>query len=664
MLDIAAVFLPLLVAFVAGFAGKHIGNRATQIVACIAMLGAAVISIIVLRNVALHGTSETLVLGTWIESGALNVSWGIKIDALSAAMMAIVNVVSALVHVYAVGYMRGDKSIPRFFAYMGLFTFFMLALVTADNLLQMFFGWEGVGLCSYLLIGFWFERENANAAAIKAFLINRIGDIGFMLGVFGCFLIFDSVQFDVMFKKAPEVADLSFVFFGGAVPALTTVCLLLFIGAMGKSAQLGLHTWLPDAMEAPTPVSALIHAATMVAAGVFMIARLSPLFEYAPTARAVVAVVGALTALFGAAVVCTQFDIKRVLAWSTISQLGFMFFALGVSAYAAAMFHLMTHAIFKALLFLGAGSVIHALGGEQDMRKMGGLWRDQPITCACMGAGALALMGIGIDGVFGFAGFYSKDLILNSAIASREWFGVLAYVLGLAASFMTAFYAARLMIMTFYGAPQGERHAHESPWLMLGPLVVFALGAVFAGWTAEDFFGGAGRGAFWRDTLFALPEHDPIEAAQVLSCWVKLLPLVAALSGLSLAYGVYVRKRAPVTPAKAGVPFAFLLGKKTINGMPAFAGMTRGLYRLISNKLTFDEAYDFLFTRPTRRLGRFLWQTGDEKIIDGCGLDKGAALIMRLGRHSGTLQTGYVFHYAFVMALGIAGFVTWFWVRG
>src|ERR1700722_8470672 len=414
-LDLAAVFLPLLGAFVAGLFGRAIGDRASQIVTCACMLLAAAASIAIFNNVALGHHVLDRTLFTWISSGSFSVDWALHTDTLTAVMLLVVNGVSSMVHVYSVGYMSHDKSIPRFMSYLSLFTFFMLMLVTSANLLQMFFGWEGVGLASYLLINFWYEKESANNAAIKAFLVNRVGDFGFALGIFGCYMLFDSVTFQALFNKAPQLIDAQFIFLGHTVPALTTVCLLLFVGAMGKSAQLGLHTWLPDAMEGPTPVSALIHAATMVTAGVFMVARLSPMFEYSQTALMVVTIVGALTCFVAGSIGLTQFDIKRVIAYSTMSQLGYMFFAAGVSAYSAAIFHLMTHAFFKALLFLGAGSVIHAMSGEQDMRKMGGIWRKIPVTYALMWIGSLALAGIGVEDVFGFAGFYSKDLILEAA---------------------------------------------------------------------------------------------------------------------------------------------------------------------------------------------------------------------------------------------------------
>ncbi|MBM3565809.1 MAG: NADH-quinone oxidoreductase subunit L, partial [Alphaproteobacteria bacterium] len=467
----AAIFLPLLGAAIAGAISfwpaadadaKHRLDRLAQFVTCGAMVLAGVLSAFIFKAVALDGEPRTIELFTWIDSGALEIAWALKFDTLTAVMVLVVCNVAALIHIYSVGYMAHDNSVPRFMSYLSLFTFFMLMLVTADNLVQMFFGWEGVGLASYLLIGFWYERPSANAAAIKAFVVNRVGDFGFALGILLVFVLFQSVSFDVIFAAAPSKANTVIHIFGGDFNAMTVACLLLFVGAMGKSAQLGLHTWLPDAMEGPTPVSALIHAATMVTAGVFMVARLSPLFELSDTALAVVTVVGASTAIFAATVGCVQNDIKRVIAYSTCSQLGYMFFACGVSAYAAGIFHLMTHAFFKALLFLGAGSVIHAMSDEQDMRRMGGIWKAVPVTYGLMWIGSLALAGVPP-----FAGFYSKDIVLEAAFAANTFVGQYAFWMGIAAAFLTAFYSWRLLIMTFHGKPRADEHVmahvHESP---------------------------------------------------------------------------------------------------------------------------------------------------------------------------------------------------------
>ena len=645
-LDILAVFLPLLGAAVAGLFGRSIGDRASQVVTCACLLIAAACSIAIFHEVAIEHHVFDRDLLHWFDSGTLSVDWALHIDTLTAIMLVVVNGVSSMVHVYSVGYMSHDKSIPRFMAYLSLFTFFMLMLVTSANLVQMFFGWEGVGLASYLLINFWYEKTSANNAAIKAFIVNRVGDFGFVLGIFGCYMLFGSVNYPDMFAKAHGLATTQFIFLGQTLPALTTVCLLLFVGAMGKSAQLGLHTWLPDAMEGPTPVSALIHAATMVTAGVFMLARLSPLFEYAPDALMVVAIVGALTAIVAASIGLTQFDIKRVIAYSTMSQLGYMFFAAGVSAYSAAIFHLMTHAFFKALLFLGAGSVIHAMSGEQDMRKMGGIWRKIPYTYTLMWIGSLALAGVGFENVFGFAGFYSKDMILESAIASGKWYGEFAYILGLCAAFMTAFYSWRLIIMTFHGASRADHHTqehvHESPPVMLLPLVPLAIGAIFAGWYAVDWFGGDGREAFWGKAIFVLNGHDSVGARENIPEFEKWLPLGVVLPGIFFAYIFYVKK--PTWPGKLA------------NALGAF-------YRLVYHKYYFDEIYDFLFVRPARCLGYILWKDGDDGVIDRFGPDGFAGLAVRIAQRASALETGFVYHYAFAMVIGVAAFVTWFWFK-
>lgn len=495
-MELLAVFLPLFAFIIAGLFGKQIGDRGCQIVTAGAVITAALCSVILFFEIAMvNHQGYTSILANWVTSGNFDVKWAIRIDTLSVVMMCVINIVSACVHLYSIGYMSHDPAKGRFMAYLSLFTFAMLMLVTSDNLLQLFFGWEGVGLASYLLIGFWNHKHSANAAAQKAFIVNRVGDFGLALGIMAIFVIFGSIEFDDIFTRTEELKDFTFNFLGYELHGFTVAALLLFMGAVGKSAQLGLHTWLPDAMEGPTPVSALIHAATMVTAGVFLISRMSPLFEYAPTALMVVTVFGALTAFVAATIGLTQFDIKRVIAYSTMSQLGYMFFALGVSAYGAAMFHLMTHAFFKALLFLGAGSVIHAMSDEQDMRKMGGIAKKIPTTYAMMWIGSLALAGIGIPGVFGMAGFYSKDIVLESVWADQTWFGHFAYWMGIAAAVMTAFYSGRLIFMTFHGKPRADEetmhHVHESPPVMLVPLFVLALGAIFAGYVFYNGFVGS-----------------------------------------------------------------------------------------------------------------------------------------------------------------------------
>ena len=640
-----AVFLPLIGAVLAGvlaFVGTDDRERQTRIdttaqwLSCGALILSAALAIFVFVDVVIDKNTHTIELFTWIDSGALEVSWALKLDTISAVMLLTVTVVSATIHVYSIGYMQADPGIPRFMSYLSLFTFFMLMLVSADNLVQLYFGWEGVGLLSYLLIGYWYDRPAANAAAIKAFLVNRVGDFGFALGIFATYLLFQSVHLDTIFATAADHADSTLSVFGGEFHALTVICLLLFVGAMGKSAQLGLHTWLPDAMEGPTPVSALIHAATMVTAGVFMVARMSPLFEYSEIALAVVTIIGASTAIFAATVACVQNDIKRVIAYSTISQLGYMFFACGVSAYSAGIFHLMTHAFFKALLFLGAGSVIHAMSAEQDMRKMGGIWRMIPITYAVMWIGSLALAGI-----WPFAGFFSKDTILEAAWAADSGVGQYAFWLGILAALLTAFYSWRLLFMTFHGEARAEErvmaHVHESPPVMTVPLVILAAGAAAAGYFGFEAFVGSGAGGFWESAILVLPAHGALEDAHLVPLWVKLSPFVVAIVGIALAFVFYV----------------------AVPGLPAALAQRFGrVYGFLLNKWYFDELYDLLFVRPAFALGRGFWRTGDGTLIDGVGPDGIAAATLNLARQAGRFQTGYVFHYAFAMLAAVAFFVT------
>ena len=637
------VFLPLLAAILAGFFGRWLNDRGSQIVTCGAVSVSALLSMLAFWQVAWHGHVTSVTLFTWMHSGEFDVSWALKIDQLTAVMLVVVTVVSALVHIYSVGYMSHDPHKPRFMAYLSLFTFAMLMLVTADNFVQMYFGWEGVGVCSYLLIGFWYDRPSANAAAIKAFVVNRVGDFGFALGIMGIFFAFGAVDFATVFGAAPAMAGKSFVFLGHQVDTLTTVTLLLFVGAMGKSAQVPLHTWLPDAMEGPTPVSALIHAATMVTAGVFMVARCSPLFELAPFTLNVVAVVGASTAIFAATVALVQTDIKRVVAYSTCSQLGYMFFAAGVSAYPVAIFHLFTHAFFKALLFLGSGSVIHAVGGEQDMRRMGGLAKHIKITYGLMWIGSLALGGIPF-----FAGYYSKDAILEAAFGAGTTVGNYAFALGVAAAGLTAFYSWRLLFMTFHGPERADHHVmehvHESPPVMIWPLYGLAFGAVFAGILFAGPMVGEEWKHFWGDSIVILEHHHAIEAAHHVPLWVKLAPLAVGLLGILIAFNMYIRR-----PDIA----------------PALARMHEPLYRFLLNKWYFDELFDLTLVRPAKWLGRLLWKGGDGRIIDGLGPDGIASSVLVLARRAGQLQTGYVYHYAFAMLVGVAVLVTfYFYVQG
>ncbi len=644
------VFLPLLAAAIAGLFCRVIGDRPAQIVTTAALLIAAALSIFVFIRIGFGPESGKLVvvkLFTWIGSGTFEVDWALRLDTLTAVMLIVVTVVSSMVHVYSIGYMAEDTSIARFMSYLSLFTFFMLMLVTSDNLVQLFFGWEGVGLASYLLIGFWYDKPSANAAAMKAFIVNRIGDFGFALGIFAVWMLSGSVNFADIFAKGPEMAQMRIQFLGMDLPALETACLLLFVGAMGKSAQLGLHTWLPDAMEGPTPVSALIHAATMVTAGVFMVCRLSPLFELAPVALQVVTLVGAATAFFAATVGLTQFDIKRVVAYSTCSQLGYMFFACGVGAYSAAMFHLMTHAFFKALLFLGSGSVITCLHHEQDMRKMGGVKEKAPQTFILMWIGTLALSGIGIpfllgNGV-GFAGFYSKDIMLESAFGVHTTVGLIAFWLGVIAAFMTAFYSTRLMFLTFYGKYRGDHHtwdhAHESPIVMMIPLYVLAIGAALSGYVAYDWFVGHDWNSFWGQSIALKSTEEVLHHAHEVPLWVKLLPLVFALSGIALSYYYYI--------VRTDLP------DRTVKAFP-------GIHALFFNKWYFDEIYDAVFVRPSLAIGRALWKKGDGALIDGLGPDNIAARAQDVAGVLSRFQSGYLYHYAFVMLVGVAGLVTYF----
>ncbi|WP_026380115.1 NADH-quinone oxidoreductase subunit L [Afifella pfennigii] len=626
------------------------GSRAAEMITSSLLVISAVLSWIAFFDVALgerQGFSVSVL--TWVQSGDLAADWTLRIDALTAVMLVVVTTVSALVHIYSIGYMSHDPHRPRFFAYLSLFTFAMLALVTADNLLQMFFGWEGVGLASYLLIGFWYQRPSANAAAIKAFIVNRIGDFGFLLGIFGLFVLFGSISFDTIFANAAAVARgegagvevFGTVWSGEA--ALTVVCLLLFLGAMGKSAQLPLHTWLPDAMEGPTPVSALIHAATMVTAGVFMVARMSPVFEFSVDALTVVTFIGAATAFFAATVGLVQNDIKRVIAYSTCSQLGYMFVALGIGAYSVAIFHLFTHAFFKALLFLGAGSVIHAVSDEQDMRKMGGLWRKIPLTYALMLVGTLALTGFPMT-----AGFFSKDAIVEAAFVGHNPMASIAFVLLVVAAAFTSFYSWRLIFMTFHGKPRASSevmsHVHESPQVMLMPLYILAAGALFGGLLFAAAFIDPERSVeFWKGSIFTAPGNDILEELHHVPAWVKASPIIAMALGFLVSLFFYVLR--PETPK-------------------ALAQRMGSLYRFLLNKWYFDELFDAMFVRPAFALGRFLWRRGDEGTIDRLGPDGISARVVDITGRVVKLQSGYLYHYAFVMLIGVAVLVTWMMFAG
>ena len=695
------LFAPLVGALICGFTWKIIGEKAAQWTATALLFLAALLSWVAFLGFDGENTSITLI--RWIESGSLSTDWAIRVDRLTLIMLIVITSVSSLVHLYSFGYMAHDDNFrdnesyrPRFFAYLSFFTFAMLMLVTADNLVQMFFGWEGVGVASYLLIGFYFRKPSANAAAIKAFVVNRVGDFGFALGIFALFLLTDSINFDDIFAAAPQLAETQLTFLWTEWNAANLVGVLLFIGAMGKSAQLFLHTWLPDAMEGPTPVSALIHAATMVTAGVFLVCRMSPLLEYAPEAKTLIVYIGAMTAFFAATVGLVQNDIKRVIAYSTCSQLGYMFVAAGLGVYSVAMFHLLTHAFFKAMLFLGAGSVIHGMHHEQDMRNYGGLRHKLPYTFWAMMIGTLAITGVGIPLLYlgfpvGFAGFVSKDAIIESAYAAHASYAFWILVI---AAFMTSFYSWRLMFLTFYGEPRGDKHthehAHESPNTMLVPLAVLAVGAIFSGMvfykpffgsdeSVGKFFGaieakaeaedhaqgfsliapayaageetdeGEGdHGAAWPETpgegaIFKHPENHVLHEAHLVPVWVKLSPFVAMLAGFALAFQMYIRR--PDWPAK-------------------LAENQRPLYNFLLNKWYYDEIYDAVFVQPAKGLGRLLWKGGDEGTIDGGINGVAMGIVPFFTRLANRAQSGYVFTYAFAMVLGIAILLTWMTLFG
>ncbi len=624
------VFAPLVAAIFAYLAKPYLGDMGAQAITTLTVLIAAILAWLLFLNTLPSPGLEVFHIARWGAVGDFVFNWALRVDSLSIVMMLVVTSVSAMVHIYSVGYMSHDTSIPRFMAYLSIFTFFMLMLVTADNLVQLFFGWEGVGLASYLLIGFWHHKDSANHAAIKAFLVNRVGDIGFALGIFAIYIVFGSVEFSEIFANTAAYSTETFVFFGFEAHAFTVIALLLFIGAMGKSAQLGLHTWLPDAMEGPTPVSALIHAATMVTAGVFMLCRLSPIFEYAPTALMVVTIIGASTAFFAGTVAITQTDIKRVIAYSTCSQLGYMFFAIGVSAYPAAMFHLTTHAFFKALLFLGAGSVIHNIHHEQDMRNMGGLRTLMPLTYLFMLIGSLSLMGVPL-----FAGYYSKDLILESAFAAHSNVGYYAFWLGIAAAFSTAFYSVRLLLMSFHGQSRLNRQVllktHEAPIIMLLPLAILAIGAIFSGIWFYDIMVGKEFHQFWGDAIYIAPYHHAFEEAHHVSEAVKKLPIIMAAMGAILAV----------------ICYQFLPALPNIT-----ANLAKPAYRFLLNKWYFDELYDAIFVKPALRIGQILWR-GDKNVIDRIGPDGVSKEVKSLSQFASWLQSGFIYHYAFAMLIGV-----------
>jgi NADH-quinone oxidoreductase subunit L len=611
------------------------GSRAAEVITTMLLLISAALSWVAFVDVGLLHHAARIDLLPWINSGDLKIAWTLRVDTLTAVMLVVVTSVSSLVHLYSIGYMHEDPNRPRFMAYLSLFTFAMLMLVTADNLVQLFFGWEGVGLASYLLIGFWFQKPSANAAAIKAFVVNRVGDFGFALGIFAIFALVGSTDFETIFASAPSLVGKTIHVFHWDVDALTFTCLLLFMGAMGKSAQFLLHTWLPDAMEGPTPVSALIHAATMVTAGVFMVARLSPLFELAPNAQAFVMLIGGTTALFAATIGLVQNDIKRIVAYSTCSQLGYMFVAMGAGAYSVGMFHLFTHAFFKALLFLGSGSVIAAMHHEQDIRNMGGLKDRIPYTYATMVIGTLALTGFPLT-----AGYFSKDAIIESAFVSHNPFALYAFLATVVAAGLTSFYSWRLIFKTFHGEPHDRHHyeaAHESPWVMMVPLYVLAAGSLLAGFPFKELFVGHGVDEFFRESLKLKP--NILEEMHHIPAWIAFSPTVMMAVGFAVAWLFYIRR--PYLPVE-------------------LASHHPLLYRFLLNKWYFDELYDVIFVRPAKWLGRFLWKKGDGLVIDGFGPDGVSARVLDVTRRLMRVQTGYLYHYAFAMMIGVAGLITWF----
>jgi len=631
------VFLPLLGSIIAGFWGRRLGDKLSLYLTSTLLLISMTLSWITFWQLSSNHVDKVYPLMEWMNIGDFNVVWSLRHDMLSAVMMIVITTVSAMVHIYSIGYMSHDNSKPRFMSYLSLFTFAMLMLVTSDNLIQLFFGWEGVGLASYLLIGFWYHKPSAHTAAMKAFIVNRVGDFGFILGIIAIYSVFGSLYFDEIFSDVEGLHKLSIVMLGFKINVIELIAILLFIGAMGKSAQIGLHTWLPDAMEGPTPVSALIHAATMVTAGVFLVCRMSPLLEFAPFALNVITIVGAMTAIFAATIGLTQFDIKRVIAYSTCSQLGYMFFAAGVSAYPASMFHLTTHAFFKALLFLGAGSVIHAMSDEQDMRKMGGIWKKIPITYALMWVGSLALAGIPF-----FAGYYSKDLILEAAWAASSNSGYFAFWLGCLAAFLTAFYSWRVLLLTFHGNFNSSKevldHVHESPFVMLIPLFVLALGAIFSGWYFYNDFVGYNWKEFWGNSIFISEKHKAFKLAHYVPLWVKYLPIFLAILGILCAYLFYVLN--PNLPK--------ILSKKF-----------SPIYNLFFNKWYFDELYDYLFVKSFIKFGNFFWKKGDEGTIDRFGPNGISNLVKNISSKSIIIQSGYIYHYAFAMLIGLVVLITW-----
>ena len=627
------IFLPLIGSIISGFFGKFLGSRNSEILTSLLVSISSILSFLIFYKVFNESYTNNLDVLTWINSGTLNVNWSIKIDALSSVMLVVVTLVSSIVHIYSIGYMSHDPHKQRFMSYLSLFTFSMLMLVTSDNFLQLFFGWEGVGLCSYFLIGFWFKKESANAAAIKAFVVNRVGDFGFALGIFLIFYLFGTVNYTEVFELIPQSLEKELSFLGINFNAINLVCILLFIGAMGKSAQIFLHTWLPDAMEGPTPVSALIHAATMVTAGVFLVVRCSPIYEYSPLALNIITIVGMSTAFFAATVALAQDDIKKIIAYSTCSQLGYMFFAVGVGAYNVAMFHLFTHAFFKALLFLGSGSVIHSFKDEQNINLMGGVWKKIPYTWVLMIIGTLALTGFPF-----LSGFYSKDAIIEFAYLRGNTAGYFAAGIGIFTALLTSIYSWRLLFKTFHGNYNNKKlnisSMHESPMVMIIPLIILAIGAIFSGFLFKDLFIGIESSSnFWKNSIFFL---EPLSHDHPPSWFILLTPILVILS-IPIAYYIFIKN--------------IKISNNIVNGnLP--------LYNFLKNKWYFDELYDYLFVNPSKKIGLYFWKKIDSRFIDRFGPDGISALIKNISLLAVKFQNGFIYHYAFVMLLGFSALLT------
>ena len=627
------IFLPLIGSIISGFFGKFLGSRNSEILTSLFVSISSILSFLIFYNVFNEGYTNNLDIFTWINSGTFNVNWSIKIDALSSVMLVVVTLVSSIVHIYSIGYMSHDPHKQRFMSYLSLFTFSMLMLVTSDNFLQLFFGWEGVGLCSYFLIGFWFKKESANAAAIKAFVVNRVGDFGFALGIFLIFYLFGTVNYTEVFELIPQSLEKNLSFLGITFNAINLICILLFVGAMGKSAQIFLHTWLPDAMEGPTPVSALIHAATMVTAGVFLVVRCSPIYEYSPLALNIITIVGMSTAFFAATVALAQDDIKKIIAYSTCSQLGYMFFAAGVGAYNVAMFHLFTHAFFKALLFLGSGSVIHSFKDEQNINLMGGVWKKLPYTWVLMIIGTLALTGFPF-----LSGFYSKDAIIEFAYLKGNTAGYFAAAIGIFTAILTSIYSWRLLFKTFHGNYNNKKlkisSMHESPMVMIIPLIILAIGAIFSGFLFKDLFIGIESSTiFWKNSIFFL---EPLSQDHPPSWFILLTPILVILS-IPIAYYIFIKN--------------IKITNDIVNGnLP--------LYNFLKNKWYFDELYDYLFVNPSKKMGLYFWKKIDLRFIDRFGPDGISALIKNISLMAVKFQNGFIYHYAFVMLLGFSALLT------